>query len=328
MTFQLHTEKMADSNYKRPKVLLLGNGLLRSFGNTVSWKDMLKEMHCNPHIDKDFCFDGISFPLEVVLRTNDGVDTAIAKPGDKNKTAFDNREVTPELGMRLQELLKGDFDHILTTNYGYEIEAVAAGKTTISDRKLMKHQKHTDRVKIAETTYLLHTYYDIANTKIWHIHGEGRKKNSIVLGHYYYGNLLARYKEYFAGIRNKYRQMEDVGETPPIKSWLDAFILGDVYILGLGMDFSEIDLWWLINRKKRENASFGKIYFLEPRQGKDVDLKRELLRCYDVELRDYGVELDSPKTDDEDEVRRVEEINKEKYRMFYDTAIAHLRNCQ
>lgn len=175
---------------------------------------------------------------------------------------------------------------------------------------------------------MLHTYYDIANTKIWHIHGEGRKKNSIVLGHYYYGNLLARYKEYFVGIRNKYRQMEDVGETPPIKSWLDAFILGDVYILGLGMVFSEIDLWWLFNRKKRENASCGKIYFLEPRQGKDVDLKRELLRCYDVELRDYGVELDSPKTDDEDEVRRVEEINKEKYRMFYDTAIAHLLNCQ
>ena len=83
---------MADSNYKRPKVLLLGNGLLQSFGNTVSWKDMLKEMHCNPHIDKDFCFDGISFPLEVVLRTDDGVDTAIAKPGDKNRTVFDNRK--------------------------------------------------------------------------------------------------------------------------------------------------------------------------------------------------------------------------------------------
>ena len=36
-----------------------------------------------------------------------------------------------------------------------------------------------------------------------------------------------------------------------LRSWLDYFMLGDVHIVGLGMALSEMDLWWLVNCKKR-----------------------------------------------------------------------------
>ena len=36
-----------------------------------------------------------------------------------------------------------------------------------------------------------------------------------------------------------------------MRSWLDYFLLGDVHIVGLGMSLSELDLWWLVNCKKR-----------------------------------------------------------------------------
>ena len=48
------------------------------------------------------------------------------------------------------------------------------------------------------------------------------------------------------------------------RCWLDYFILGDVWSVGFGLDVSEFDVWWAIERKAREkNAAHGmfKAYF-------------------------------------------------------------------
>lgn len=36
-----------------------------------------------------------------------------------------------------------------------------------------------------------------------------------------------------------------------IFSWIDHIFMSDVYIVGLGLDYSEIDLWWLLDRRQR-----------------------------------------------------------------------------
>jgi hypothetical protein len=41
-------------------------------------------------------------------------------------------------------------------------------------------------------------------------------------------------------------------------SWVDVFLRNDVHIIGLQLDFAEIDLWWLLTVKERlrhKNAS-------------------------------------------------------------------------
>ena len=35
------------------------------------------------------------------------------------------------------------------------------------------------------------------------------------------------------------------------KTWMDTFFFSDVHIIGLGLDFQEIDLWWLLNKRYR-----------------------------------------------------------------------------
>ena len=51
------------------------------------------------------------------------------------------------------------------------------------------------------------------------------------------------------------------------KSWIDYFLIGNVYIIGFGMDPSEMDIWWLINCKKRNFNDLGNIFLYEPNLG-------------------------------------------------------------
>lgn len=65
-------------------------------------------------------------------------------------------------------------------------------------------------------------------------------------------------------------------------SWLDYFLIGDVYIVGLGMSLSEIDLWWLVNCKKR-NFPNRKVVLYKP----DIkDEERLLAKAYGVVVQD------------------------------------------
>lgn len=90
-------------------------------------------------------------------------------------------------------------------------------------------------------------------------------------------------------------------------SWLDYFILGDVYSLGFGFDTSEIDLWWLLCRKKRERADHGELYFFEPER-KSALTKKALLEAYQARCVTLG----------------VSEPEGKDYRNFYEMAVREI----
>ena len=120
--------------------------------------------------------------------------------------------------------------------------------------------------------------------RIWHIHGEARVANTMILGHYYYANNLAKMRALLQGSSKRYATRSKT-KTSKFDCWLDSFILGDVYVLGFGFDWSELDLWWLLNRKKLENANHGKVYFYEP-STVGFNEKQKLLKLMDVEILD------------------------------------------
>ena len=139
---------------------------------------------------------------------------------------------------------------------------------------------------------MLHTYnaaaMDGVNNRIWHIHGEARKPSGMVIGHYLYVNLVSKWKEKLNERDQAYKNFD---QTKPSGCWLDSFIMGNVYVLGFGFDFSELDLWWLINRKKREKAQpHGKVIFYTP-ENKSEAAKYALLNAYGVEIRHLGFKL-------------------------------------
>ena len=261
---------------RRLKILLLGNGILQSFGGE-SWNEFLSSI-CKredlPSPDKINCPE----PLKAILLTGDRVDKAMKEKCDK---ILANQEISEELAKFLKEILSIGFDHILTTNYTYELEQAAIYPKKLTEYGLKRMATCT--IGAVEPKYLLHTYNavtcnGIAN-KIWHVHGESRKPGSTILGHYYYGNSLFKIKETVDKVRKPESEIE-------LKSWPEAFLFADIYCIGFGYGLSEFDLWWLLNRKARENYNTGRLYFYEPysrSQWEKLDLMK-LLKARDDEM--------------------------------------------
>lgn len=297
---------MADMNpISIPQVLFLGNGLIRSFGGK-SWDNLIKLIAVRDDLPEKLC---CPFPLQAILATNDHISAATQQYAREFWG-----EVGPELQEQIRTLISMQFDDIITTNYSYEIESAVLGVKTVSETYLSKTCKNQEEGKKVEPKYLIQSCqvipYGEHNNRIWHIHGEARKPNSMILGHYYYANLLHRIMDYIDRNSRYYSYRQQNGKNQSIRSWLDSFILGDVYILGFGMDFSELDIWWLLNRKKRENAIHGQVFYYEP-CGDDFSEKAELLKLLGVKVFHCGVTTP---------IGTPEEKNKA-YREFYLKAI-------
>lgn len=272
-----------------PRVLLLGNGLNQAFG-ADSWANFLKRIDRRSEADKQAKpADELECPapLKAILITGDRVDIAMKE----HKSYFFGKVTDERHRKMLTDLLSCGFDCILTTNYSYELEIAALNLETISEYKVKQLAAHTSEVKACEPQYMLHTFnradYCGRENRVYHIHGEARKAGSMVLGHYYYGNLLYRIKDIIKRRQNSYAYWHESEAGIPQKSWVDAFVTGYIYVLGFGFDQSELDLWWLLNRKFREKTLHGKVYFYEPKFSA-YDEKIELLRVLDVKHKDLG----------------------------------------
>lgn len=315
--------KEQKGGYKRPQVLLLGNGINRAYAqSSVSWKSLIKNVGESGQWSEDFL---LPMPLEIVLRTQDKIDNSLKEYAEYMYGNVDN----PEMERILQHILSVGFDHIITTNYSYELEAAAESKQSLNQKQIVEKMKHTDEIKRAESKYMLHTYnmteYQGHENRVWHIHGEARKPDSMILGHYYYGKLLYKYQELLHKRNNIYLKNQKEEKKQKIGSWIDAFILGDVYVLGFGFDFSEMDLWWLLNRKKREKADVGAVYFFSPEPIKD-DGKMELLRVYGAKIEHCGYKEPS-KIDgdfDDKERKKIQCDNNRIFREFYQAAVEEI----
>lgn len=285
---------MNERKKRFPQVLLLGNGLNR-LGNSVDWKELIKKIFSNKKADiNDTALFDIPYPLLAVLATDGCVNNAINSHIEL--FAGLSKDELNRINEPICDLLSMGFDDILTTNYSYELEQAACPKITRDGNGCQKLMRHTSPVSRAEGRYLLHTYnevqYNGRDNRIWHIHGEARKPSTIILGHYNYGALLRRMQEVIGSRENMQYCLEAQGKPPIMESWLDAFIMGDVYILGFGFDFSEFDLWWLLDRKQREKASHGTVRFYSPSAGNEI--KFMLLETYGVKTECFGFQKQKP----------------------------------
>lgn len=291
--------------HKIENVLLIGNGLTRAYDG-VSWDELLTQLDIRK--DKSILVADLDIPepLKAVYITKDSVSEALAM----HKEQFFGEIKTDTQMKMLRRVLSIGFDHILTTNYGYELEFAAMGEKRLSEKKLTSITRHTDEVKVSERKYLLHTYNEVNGSKIWHIHGEARKIASMQLGHYSYGNTLFKIKDLVQKRKGFYAQNQSTGVFTEAKSWVDAFILGNLYVLGFGFNFSEFDLWWLLNRRKREKASTGRIIFYEMDESKNA-VKHELLDIMGVEVRSLGFKKNGENSYASFYEAAIEDISKE-----------------
>lgn len=290
---------------RRPKVLLLGNGINRVYGGS-SWAGLLDRINRTEFTQEQV--KSIPFPMQAVLLSGDHVDASL-KDLRRELTRCENH---PWLDKQLRTLMSLPFDCILTPNFTYELECATDPDFLAVPSRTRRRRRHTRAVERAETRFMLHTYYALPfcgrEIPLFHIHGEAQKPDTVILGHYYYGNLLFCYDDYLTkrAPERKYR-VGNGAKGMPVLSWLDYFILGDVYTLGFGFDTSEMDLWWLLCRKKRERSAHGDLYFFEPKR-QSMETKRAMLQAYDAKCVDLG----------------MGDLSNDEYRLFYERAVEDL----
>ncbi|MFQ7899382.1 SIR2 family protein [Stutzerimonas degradans] len=154
------------------------------------------------------------------------------------------------------------FRVIMTTNYDFTVEESLVGPL------------HSPAFLAAESRYSLFRRYQAGNKEVWHVHGDAARPASMVLGFDQYAGSLQKIRNYvMSGIDVSslpYRLSSPVKSgildfhlTRSVYSWVDHFLRDHVHIVGLGMDFTEIDLWWLLVHKRRRDHQSGLVFYYD-----------------------------------------------------------------
>lgn len=267
----------------RPKVLLVGNGLNLSFGNVESTDSIIRRVWKENHNDvlpedkSRHVIWNLPFPLQVVAASEDKVQSCMDDLADKFvKDVIEKKQID-----LIKNILDVGFDSILSTNYSLEFEKSIIDSFT--KNKAYKYYKVTQKQSNQQEQFGIYQATEIPygnNPLLWHIHGTALRKKSLVMGQLYYGKLLTEVTSRANAVNAAYalNNRDCNGYSP--KSWVDYFLIGDVYIMGFSNDFSEMDIWWLLSYKKRAFPD-SKVYFYEPAINGEKEL---MLKCYGVEM--------------------------------------------
>lgn len=241
-----------------------------------------------------------------------------------------------------KKLLELGVSTFLTTNYDHAIydnkaEDVVDGNSTEKIYSIRRWK----RIALKNSAYT-----------IFPIHGDITNVKSIMLGLDHYGGALAKVQDYVKGkfvektkekeVQNKsegqysiYRRLksgvkfngEKYGFTDNktgLVSWIDAFFFTNLHIIGITLDFSEIDIWWLLSKRARllkdkavkEKIEKHKIYYYPTFPLSEIHLhlsKLRLLECMGVKVVYHTQMADIKK-------------GKPDYRKIYDEQLENIEN--
>lgn len=205
-----------------------------------------------------------------------------------------------------------NFDNLLTTNYDLALESCMVDEENLRGIE--------NKGCLVEQRYSVFRKHTVGKNNIWHIHGSINHPNSIMLGYEHYSGYLQAMRNYVVtGTKYKNKSVNELGtlvKRLPIKSsekysWIDEFFSVDIFIIGLRLDFVEIDLWWLLTFRARQvlknDKIRNKIYYYIPSDLKEVSKpKLELLESIGViVLDDYGSDFQSSKKSEEKYYKEV-----------------------
>lgn len=236
------------------KTILFGNGLNYLSKNFISWKQLLDkikgdDLFENGKLPNTMIYERSIIGNPISFDTLTQKEEAIKKDIAKMLNGFPSN-------IYFEKLSRIDAQNFLTTNYDY-----AALEIYKSDSDYEIVNKSTEGI------YSIRRHKDInfrgkLKSKLWHIHGEIDTPPSIMLGLDHYCGSVAKMDNYIKG-HYDFQVDKKLVKTPSIieklndiskfdqSSWIESIFNSNVYIVGLGLDFSEIDLWWVLNKRAR-----------------------------------------------------------------------------
>lgn len=271
--------------------IFIGNGFNRCTKKNQSWDDLLTEISSehNVIINDELSKNLYTFLYERVVLSPNHIDDIKVKE-ESIKTSIAKKMFSLEPIDLYKMIINLNASNFITTNYDYSIN-----NTFIED------EYSVNPGDTSEDVYNIRRHYTAEKkpskrVKIWQIHGELEKPKTIMLGLDHYCGSIGKMDSYLKGT---YSFTKDKNSVVPKKivekmigneqydnySWIELFFNTNVHIIAFSLDYSETDLWWILNKRARlikelNLSKTNEIFFYG-----EVDNTKENM------LKDFGVQV-------------------------------------
>ncbi|OOG16081.1 hypothetical protein BWD42_22115 [Sphingobacterium sp. CZ-UAM] len=262
--------------------LLVGNDI-NNISPGISWSDLLTNIKTKYHVT---ALENGQKPFPMLYEEIFLNAIKIQHLNEKELKTYISESVSKIKQNEIHQLIQTlPTQNIITTNYEFSLEGLTSRKNTSLVR---------------ETTYSVFRRYETADKTFWHIHGDCDSPGSINLGYEHYCGQLQKMRDYVvngtnytsetvykAALIKRLKQQKDL----QLQSWIDLFFTQDIHILGLSLDFVEIDLWWLLTYRarnkfyKKSNFIQNQLFYYTTKKWFQIAVdKMQLLKANDVEI--------------------------------------------
>lgn len=301
------------------KTVLFGNGFNQLSNDCPSWHKLLESVSDNDTlpflegIPPTLQYEQVYLTPEYTVTLNE--DSAKSSETEL-KEAIKDKLQKISFNAYYETLQKLDVDFFLTTNYDHTFYN--------NNSKLIKDSDESEKLYSIRRWKKLKI--DGRDKLLFFIHGDLQKTASIMLGLDHYGGSLAKIGDYVKGNYQKskttnsnttnYKRVPSIKERinntallrpsdygfkdsgTQILSWIDTFFFTDLHIIGFSLDFSEIDIWWLLSRRarlKKFNLVKNKIFYYSTFPMSEIHNhlpKLRLLERLDVQIVHHNLTSD------------------------------------
>lgn len=239
--------------------LLLGNGINR-VAMQRGWNEILQEL-ARAFDGQDLIAGIEAKPLSMFIEELCARSSLSFQKAEHAVKVEFARLLKQIQSVEAHEKICSQFSVIMTTNYDFTIEEVFAGTL------------HSPTFLAPESRYSLFRRHTAGTKDVWHVHGDVAPPGSMVLGFDHYAGYLQKIRNYVTdSVEVKGQPHGRVGspvkvgnldftENRSVYSWVDYFLRDHIHIVGLGLDFTEIDLWWLLLHKRRRRHQTGQVFY-------------------------------------------------------------------
>jgi hypothetical protein len=257
--------KNKNASHSSKKILFIGNDI-NNLNNEKSWENLVADLRTRVGKNEDAIDLIKQFPL---------VFENLLLYGMKNNSISDENELKEIVAKRVTQIIPNQIheriksinpEHIITANYDFVLEdgLIVDNTSLIDETRFSIFRRYKDRD---------------SGRKFWHIHGDWKHPKTINLGFEHYSGQLQYLRNYVVSgtqyklekYHNKQlvKRLDDIPDNPD--SWVDLLFTKEVHIIGLCLDFIEIDLWWLLAYRAKLIGQKGrniknKIYYYIPKK--------------------------------------------------------------
>jgi hypothetical protein len=261
--------------------VFFGNGINQISDNAVSWEVLLNKLKGSNKFEScqlpnTLVYERIFMEQHVANKSQEADELQV-------KDIIASALKSQDSNVIFKLLSNMDVDNYLTTNYDYAFE-----KTLDNiPQKLSTEKIYSLRRKRKYKT-------SRGNKYLWNIHGEIDVPKTIMLGMDHYCGSVSKIESYVKGrydyeVNGKSKSVEPMHKklnngSYCFTSWIDLFFSSNIHIIGFSLDYSEIDIWWLLNKRARfaaEGNVSNRIFFYVDRIDKQ---KLDLLKSFKVEV--------------------------------------------